>query len=142
MYVTAQRVVSSARPDGRRDEGINAFYHLHGSFEWDDQPPPRFMPESDPGVPTDSHVEVRPPGNRVRSYLDIVAPDATPLTDIMQAVAAVPTPTQLPVKWLRGPVFCRLGVELGLASSWRRELQRLSARVVLLLRQQPEFASY
>jgi hypothetical protein len=138
MYVTAQHVISAPRANGRHDEGINAFFYMHGPHAWDDPAP--FMPETNPGVITDDRIEVTPGGNRVRSYLDIVAPDGTHTDTLASAVLAVPAFTSFPVTWDAGNVRCRFGVEYGLAEDWEREMRRLLARVVLLLRDQPKVA--
>ncbi len=136
MYISAQRIQAPS-PDGNPGpQGINAFYYSHGPQAWIGPPPANFLPETNPGVFVDSSIEVPPPGNRVRSYLDVVAPDGAPLAQLAAAVAAVPGAASLPVMWTVGDVWCRFGAELGLAPQWRRELQRLFARVVLLYREQ------
>jgi hypothetical protein len=84
MRLTAQRVAS---PEGK--EGINAFCYLHGPQTWLDEPPADVI--NNPGHLAHSHVEVLPPGNRVRSYLDVLAPDHVPsdkiARDVIDAVA-------------------------------------------------------
>lgn len=131
MYYCAQRVQSH---DGT--QGINAFLYLHGSYEWDGRPPLELAPERDPGVLADSTIEVPPPGNRVRSYLDIVAPDSTPMNNIARAALSHPPVAKLPVDWVCANVWCRFGADLALAPQWRHELQRLLARIILLSKQQ------
>lgn len=70
MYTTAHRV---RRGDV---EGINCFLHLHGEeFCWPDDA--SSVPESAPGEEKRSAVQLLPGGNRVRSYLDVLAPDTT-----------------------------------------------------------------
>src|SRR4051812_4485674 len=68
MRLVAQRVQSALG-----QQGINAFYYAHGPDVWLDKPPPEIA--QSPGHLLNAHVEVRPPGNSVRSYLEIVAPD-------------------------------------------------------------------
>jgi hypothetical protein len=136
MYISAHRVQAASRDGGFGRQGINAFYYRHGPQAWRGAPPEDFLPESNPGVFVDSSIEVPPPGNRVRSYLDVVAPDGVPLAHLAAAITAVPRAESLPVTWTVGDIWCRFGAELGLAPQWRRELQRLFARVALLYREQ------
>lgn len=70
MYVTAHRV---QRADGT--EGINTFLHIHGPILWPAQP--WHMPEQQPGKIIAQEIMVPPGGNRVRAYLDVLAPDGT-----------------------------------------------------------------
>lgn len=132
MYICAQRVI---RPGGEA-QGINSYYYVHGPYEWRERPPSEFLPETNPGDLADSVVELDPPGNRVRSYLDIVAPDHTPLGHLVHAVRAVGVVTALPATWVQGNVWCSFGAERTLAVQWRQELQRLLARVAMLARRQ------
>jgi hypothetical protein len=88
MYITSQRVVSPARPR----EGINAFLSLHGHggegvavIDWEN-PRVEQVAEEFPGVLVDSECDLRPGGNRVRSFLDVVARDGTPLARIKTAL--------------------------------------------------------
>ncbi len=56
------------------ESGINAFLHIHGhDFAWPTEP--WQLPDTDPGVQVWDHVDVRPGGNRVRSYLDVAMPN-------------------------------------------------------------------
>jgi hypothetical protein len=72
MRLTAQRVVSR---EGKG--GINAFCYLHGPPQtWLDEPSPEVI--KNPGHLTNSHVEIPPLDNRVRSFLDLIAPDHVP----------------------------------------------------------------
>lgn len=136
MYISAHRVQAPSQNGNPGPQGINAFYYSHGPYIWQGQPGASFLPETNPGVFVDSNIQVPPPGNRVRSFLDIVAPDGTPLSRLAECVAVPPTAASLPIVWALGNVWCRFGVELGLASEWRRELQRLFARAALLYREQ------
>lgn len=132
MYICAQRVI---RPGGEA-QGINSYYYVHGPSDWQGRPPPEFLPQVNPGELADSLVEVDPPGNRVRSYLDIVAPDHTPLGHLVHAARGVGVVPALPVTWVQGNVWCSFGAERALAVQWRQELQRLLARVAMLARRQ------
>ena len=135
MYICAQRVERPGESSG--EQGINAYYYLHGSSSWQGHPPRQFLPESNPGVLADSLLELMPPGgNRVRSYIDIVAPDGTPLNHIVPAATSHGVISSFPVEWVQGNVWCRLGVERALAIDWKHELSRLLARVILLWKKQ------
>lgn len=134
MYVCAQRVHATAGPHSG-SQGINSFIYLHGPYTWQDLPE-NLWPEKNPGVFTDSLIEVPPPGNRVRSYLDIVAPDGTTIHKLVHVAGNLTAVPQIPWTWSEGSVWCRFGVESALASEWQHELHRLLARVVLLLRRQ------
>ena len=69
MYTTAHRVQRG------ESEGINRFLHLHGEdFCWPKDA--SSLPEAAPGEEKRAEVELLPGGNRVRSYLDVLAPCA------------------------------------------------------------------
>jgi hypothetical protein len=69
VYLTSHHVASPSSGH----EGVNTFLYLHGSYTWTVLPPG--VPDQNPGTLTAQSISVRPPGNRVRSYLDIIAPD-------------------------------------------------------------------
>ena len=132
MYLTAHRVRS---PTTQR-EAVNAFVHVHGPFYWPGSPP--FTPEQNPGTLLDSIVDpgVRPPGNLVRSYLDILTPDSTPAPEIRRAFRHLivdPPPTQLPATVLVRPCWFRYGMQQSLGVKWRNELVSLFDRLDQLL---------
>jgi hypothetical protein len=135
MYFCAQRVLAVGGQHAGH-QGINAFYYLHGPYEWNGAPPREWLPETNPGVFTDQMIEIPPPGNRVRSYLDIVAPDSTQFNHIVQAASRPGVPHQLPTTWVHGNVWCRLGTDGALASAWKHELRQLLARIILLRKRQ------
>jgi len=123
MYVTAQRVVS---PTTSAD-GINSFIYLHGPYTWHGLPPSG-IPEANPGSLVAKQIAVPPPGNRVRSYLDIVAPDETPWAEIRESFFGFVAQAQcqaLPWMGLDGRCLFRVGLEMGLANDWQREVARL-----------------
>jgi hypothetical protein len=122
MLLTAQHVVSDA---GKA--GVNAFCNLHGPFTWPGEPPAG-IPESNPGEPANQSIAVQPGGNRVRSYLDVVAPDETPTSEILAAVqqfVSVMRENPLPWKSTIGRCTIRFGLDLGLEQVWFEEFQRL-----------------
>ena len=123
MYLTAQRVHSPATGN----EGINAFFYVHGPHIWQGLPP-QGIPDQNPGELVAETVVIAPPGNRVRSYLDVVAPDETPWTEIRPAFMAFVSDAQRrPLPWVGifGRCFFRLGVEHALAQRWQREIADL-----------------
>jgi hypothetical protein len=115
MYLTAQHVVAPVSGA----EGINAFYYEHGPDDWG-VPPPE--------IPANETITVPPPGNRVRSYLDVVAPDSAPWAEIRQSFLTFVTQVQRrPFPWVgvAGRCLFRIGLDLGLASRWQHELADL-----------------
>jgi hypothetical protein len=120
MYLTAHRV---RRPTGP-EEGVNAFFYVHGPTAWEGLPP-EGIPDEEPGELVNSRISVQPPGNRVRSYLDIVAPDGTPWAEIGPAFIAFVSEAQvaaMPWRGIVGRCFFRVGMDAALAADWQREL--------------------
>jgi hypothetical protein len=132
MYVAAHRV---CRRTGT--EGVNVFLHLHGSnFPWPEDP--SGLPETNPGGIQSDIVELEPGGNRVRSYLDVLAPDGTSsvrihgvLVQVEKALGEMAAPTALQF----GEVVVRFGVEQELMRKKRSEFRALRERVRLMLEQ-------
>jgi hypothetical protein len=121
MYLTAHHVVSP--PPGHR-EGINAFLYLHGPRAWDASSSGR-APDEDPGRLVAQSISVSPPGNRVRSYLDIVAVDEIRWEDVrvgLMDFTGRNQPSPLPWDGQGGRCYFRLGMELALAQHWHKEL--------------------
>ena len=131
MYLTAQRVVSPVAGA----QGINAFAYGHGPYVWQGAPP--FTPEENPGTLFESRVEpqVTPPGNRVRSYVDVLTPDETAPAIIERAfehLLAAEPPAEMPATVIVGPCWFRFSMEEKLAPAWRAELRALFERTVTL----------
>lgn len=118
MYVTAHHVSNEHKT------GINAFIHKHGeAFCWPDEP--WRLPETEPGAMVGDKVQVKPGGNAVHSYLDVLSPDDVSPDEIGAALiglwlelltdeAAPGSPAGLlpnPVVYRRGRVVLRFGVE-------------------------------
>jgi hypothetical protein len=130
MYIAAQRVISPSTGA----EGVNAFYYRHGPDAWSEFPPAG-IPDQNPGTLIRQSIAVPPPGNAVRSYLDIVAPDDTTWFEIYQAfVTFISHIQRQPFPWIDsvGRCYFRIGMEFDLASNWQRELATLhrAARAV------------
>ena len=121
MRLAAQRVVS---PGGQ--EGINAFYYLHGPYTWLDEPPAQIT--NNPGELVNERIVVSPPGNHVRSYLEILAADHTPsrriARDVLDAVNLLES-RPLPLNVRHGDTTFDFNAELRLAAAWRGELEAL-----------------
>jgi len=126
MKLVAQRVVQAGSAPHRRS-GINAFCYLHGDLLWLDAPPA----DLGRGQLASQIVEVSPPaGNRVRSYLEITAPDSTPDRQMVSAVqsgADFLADAGRPPPWRfgHGEVSFAFEVEAALAAQWQVELRML-----------------
>jgi hypothetical protein len=74
MYLTAQRVTKGD------ENGINAFFFTHGDLQWDAPP----HPDHCRGELVDQLLSVTAGGNPVLSFLDIVAPERTPIEKLRE----------------------------------------------------------
>lgn len=133
MYLTAHRVEDAA---GR--QGINAYCHRHGpEFPW---PVDAWrLPQDNPGEQQDSREELPPGGNRVCSFLDVLAPDGTDVGQLRSAleslwlelvaaesVDGVTDPTlPNPLGFRKGDISLRFGVDSSLMSMRALELTAL-----------------
>lgn len=123
MYLSAHHVIATRTGL----EGVNAFLYSHGPYTWNGLPPAG-IPDQDPGVLINAHISVPPPGNRVRSYLDVVAPDDTQASEIRQSFITFVSQVQLqPFSWvgLVGRCMFRIGMDQSLTNQWRREIAQL-----------------
>jgi hypothetical protein len=119
MYLTSHHVISPST----LHEGVNSFLYSHGAYDWSDLPPG--IPDENPGTLVAQSISVRPPGNRVRSYLDISAPDDVRWSDLRVALMDFVGRSQrssLPWIGSSGRCYFRLGMELGLVRQWQKEL--------------------
>lgn len=119
MYLTSHHVLAPET----QNEGINAFLYSHGPMTWE-MPPPD-IPDQNPGKLVAQSISIRPPGNNVRSYLDIVAPDEARWEEVRTALmdfVGRSQGSQLPWVGRSGRCFFRLGMEIGLAREWQKEL--------------------
>ena len=119
MYATAHRVSS---PQGK--SGTNVFLHEHGhAFPWPVDP--STLPESNPGrLLWSNGPEVKPGGNRIHAYLDVLAPDEVHADEIEETLtglwlsliadeAEAPAPEDPlpnPLVYRHGDVVLRFGV--------------------------------
>jgi hypothetical protein len=130
MYVTAHLVRANSG-----DEGINGFLHHHGAdFAWPADP--AALPDAQPGAIVARRIDLPPGGNRVRAYLDVVAPDGTPRAALDQALAAFTrdlAERRNPTVFTAGDVAIRFGVELGLERIRDHQLAMLAGVVRALL---------
>ena len=73
MFLVVQHVAVADQ------DGINAYCHEHGvreDWQWE---PPAGIPDEDPGTVISALTRLTVQGlGRVRSYLDVAAPDGTP----------------------------------------------------------------
>ena len=132
MLLAAQRVQS---PSGR--EGINTFRYGHHSRAWPSNP--LVLLDSDPGTLERQDIEVVPPGNDVRSYLDLLAPDGFSEQQLRRVLAQLYfhfTPESFPARHRIGECAVRFGLSKSLAEKWQAELYVLGERALSLLRQE------
>lgn len=122
MYLTAHHVHREGV------EQINAFLHLHGrDFVW--PPDPERLPDEEPGEVVAKLTPLTPGGNLVRSYLDLLAPDDTPESELRDAVRHLQDDLlerRNPTLFRHLRVTIRFGVELGLAGIRKHELTALA----------------
>lgn len=130
MYATAHKVV---RFDG--SEGINSFLHLHGTdFEWPEDS--STLPEDNPGQLGKKEITIPPGGNRVRSYLDLLAPDGLHRDTIIETLKAFEQDLgerRNPTVFHLGTVTVRYGVEDELITMRKDEFILLQGVVLRLL---------
>jgi hypothetical protein len=120
MYLPAHHVVS---PTTRR-EGFNALLYLHLGQAWEHLSPAD-VPEQNPGALKAQSISVAPPGNRIRSYLDIVAPDDVRWEDVHASLMEFLGRCQsAPLPWAGDSrsAYFRVGMESALTSRWQKEL--------------------
>lgn len=141
MFLTAQRVHSLA-PE---KTGVNAFLYRHGAqtipgMSWE-HPVVERVADQYVGTRGPEHIEIAPGGNRVLSYLDVVAADDTPPADVEAALrefGATFVTEELPASRTLGRVAIRFGAQLGLYERARDEFDEIAARALELLRNPSE----
>lgn len=122
MYLTAQRVISACG-----ENGINGFLYEHGAVTWESPPEPG---NGAVGELVHTFVMVPPGGNKVVSYVDIVAPDGAPYDDVRSRVLAClvrRANEQLPLPWVGVDGDVRFGLNMipAYARDWRSEVTKL-----------------
>ncbi len=120
MLLVAHHV---ARADGVT--GINAWYYTHVGRRYGQKGPSAELPQVQ--LIAERHTVHPPFGNRLRSYLQIEAPNGTSENDYESAFVAflglVAAVNQFPVEARVGQVRLRCGIaEPSLAMEWQREL--------------------
>jgi hypothetical protein len=132
MYLTAHRVVANNK------NGINIFLHLHTNGE---QPVMNsistiaLVAEKNTGTIVDDNCDLLPGGNRVKSYVDIVANDNISQDDIKNAINAVKTKissVELPFQEIISSVGIRFGAEIGLYDMIVQEYDDLTNAAMML----------
>lgn len=121
MFLTAQRVVSPK--DG--SQGINAYCYTHEPETLADGDMTAAL-DRPPGLMVRERVVIPPPGNRVRSFLDVVGPNSGTLSEAREAFeefkGELPHGHSVPWSGLaRGWAF-RFLCESALVPVWEREL--------------------
>lgn len=132
MYITAQRVLSHQS----KTFGVNAFLYLHPSWPWPGHPPPD-APETEPGQFERHILQITPlGGNKVVSYLDVIAPDEVPTNELKACFARfleLGPQTELPWNLVAGKARFRFGIDERLTPVWDSEIDRLFRAVLGVL---------
>lgn len=126
MRLSSQRVLAS---DGTH--GINSFYYQHGPTVWLDTPPIEVQQSS--GVLVNSHLRIRPGGNRVLSYLDVVAPDSTPNHRLSRAIVDsidLFRNPDFPLRVQIMDILFTFDIDANIAPAWREEIVALLGAVM------------
>jgi hypothetical protein len=125
MYLVVQRVLSPTT----RESGINAFLYTHAGRTW--TVPPKDIPSADPGRLERRKLALKPNGNRVRSNLEVVAPDGIALMEMRRHLLAFVELAQFaPLPWdgVEGPCAFRIHMVSQLVTAgWAREVKALAA---------------
>ena len=132
MLLVSQRVLSPGNGTGH---GVNLYLYKHGPRAAWTSVPEEFTPERDHGTLMWKDLQLPTPGNRVVSYLDVVAPDAishellcNQLATLKHQLVMTTNPTGLRID----PFWFRLGLGNDRVP-WATELAALAAHLVLRL---------
>jgi hypothetical protein len=132
MYLTAHRAEASSGEDG-----INAFHYAHGTGIEPTAPKPGDLIENiDCGVCVNTVVSVKLGGNRVRSYMEVLALDEVPQHEISRAVTTVLVSlVRFPHEGRSGRCFVRVALDQGIIEryTWIGEVGNLY-RAILSVR--------
>ena len=129
MYLTAHR----AQEPKSRTTAIHVFVHLHDSDELfsgsiGDRGLLQRVTEAEPGRLVDRELTFRVGGNAVLSFLDVIAPDNTPRSQLHGAMASFRDrvgPGPSPDYERYGSVLVSFGAVFGLQGLERREYDNL-----------------
>lgn len=133
MYLTAHIVRDSAG-----NEAMNSFRHWHGSnFAWPVDA--STLPDTNPGQLDENAMSIglRPGGNRVRAYLDVLAPDNTSMEELDEALSTLLgdlSQRHNPTVFSVGRVTVRFGVEIALEERRHHTFEELHKEVRRLAR--------
>ena len=130
MYLTSHRVRARS---GR--EAVHSFLHEHGDVPWPDDV--SSWPEERPGRLHAHRSALEVGGNTVRAYLDVLAPDATPVQvveDALEHFSNDVNERRNPTLFRSGQVTLRFGVELKLEPTRGEVLLELVTHLVRLLK--------
>ncbi len=128
MLLTAQRVVSPAS----RQQRVNVYQFQHGNYAWQRVPPNLPLPENNPGELVRQWIELAEGGNRVISYLDVLAPDEVVAIDLQQRLASLKWQLQQrgnPTVVVWEPYWIRFGCAPNVP--WQTELGALASHILL-----------
>lgn len=110
------------------------YQYLHGPYVWH-RLPDEFLPERNPGELVAQWIQLPPGGNRVISFLDVVAPDEMGNADLHQRLASMKhwlQPSGNPTAAYWDPCWVQFGCA-GLPIPWATELGALAGHMVLCL---------
>lgn len=126
--------------------GVNTYLYTHGDEGLDWQQPDHKIVQDVPGRLVASWTTVPPGSNEVRSFLDIVGPDQTPIDDVRTLLtdleSMIDGSSSKPV-CRRESLQARFSVSLGLQRlpSMRAEFTRLARHLVAMLDRRAGFTS-
>lgn len=125
MLISTQRVVS---PQGW--QGINVYQYVHGAVQLPANPVDAIAGPFPPRQLRAKWEAIQAGGNLVRSYLDLVAPDADAYALLYQfaleCVDELGPPPGFPFAFQNGVCGMRFGIsDGGLIPIWRAELKHL-----------------
>ena len=128
MLLVAQRVVSVAH----KIQGVNAYRYSHRYSRWPTDPTILF---DDPNkMLARKRIQLRPGGNRVISFLDVVAPDDMDVADLVHVLnefSGQPQPPVFPVCKVSGPCAVRFAIGENIIPAWRDEIEDLIKHLLI-----------
>lgn len=131
MLLTVQHVAPATPDRGAPD--FNAYRYKHSLDPWS-------IADLDALRRTQRLVardeRITPGGNRVRSYLDLYAPDDARQEQLrlwLRELLSQASWEEFPVRCVHGDWLLEFSVDRPLAAAWRSELQDLVSRMLLLL---------